>query len=458
MKSLRLRLFLVVMLSVFVCCGFWVAVFARQVPLEQTGWWDRLLKEAATELLLSLPDNLPALSGAPSSFPAIPESYPGDDFMFRVWARGREVIRSPNALLLPRAESTDGFSRAPIGNDVLRMYVAIDRARDIQVQVGRLQSRSRYDITRMYMFGLINFALMFTVLGVALWWALRRVLAPITEVRTEVQGKRPFDFTSLPDARLPSEVQPLVEAFNRLLERLEQAVETERRFIADAAHELRTPLAALSAQAQVALRADAADERTAALSQLAAGAERGARLAEQLLDLARLEGERETPPHVPTALDELLALVVRDFEPVARNKRQHISLDIEPCVIDAHADDLGVLLRNLIDNALRYTGEGGSIAISCLLIPDGGSRRVRLRVADNGPGVPPQEHGRLFDRFYRVGGTLESGSGIGLSLVARIANAHRARIEVGPGLDGRGFGISVLFPAYARVTPPEPGR
>jgi len=249
---------------------------------------------------------------------------------------------------------------------------------------------------------------------------------------------------------LPDEVRPLVESFNRLLGRLDETIQGERRFIADAAHELRTPLAALLAQTQVALRSAVTDEEKTSLRRLVAGVERSARLSEQLLDMARLDADKYANGHGRIDLYDLLVVVIRDFETAANQKRQLISLDTEPCVIVGHVDELGILIRNLMDNALRYAGEGGHVAVSCKCLQDS-KGRVCLRVADDGPGVPESERGRIFDRFYRVPGNGERGSGIGLSLVARIAQLHGATIEVGEGLDGRGFGIDVRFPA----PPPE---
>jgi signal transduction histidine kinase len=231
---------------------------------------------------------------------------------------------------------------------------------------------------------------------------------------------------------------------------LDDAIQGERRFIADAAHELRTPLAALLAQAQVALRTAATDEEKTSLRRLVAGVERSARLSEQLLDMARLDAGKYANGHERVDLYDLLVVVVRDFETVANQKRQLISLDTEPCVIVGHIDELGILIRNLLDNALRYAAEGGHVAVSCQCLQKDGNEIVRLRVADDGPGVPEPERERIFDRFYRVPGNGGRGSGIGLSLVARIAQLHGATIAVGKGLDGRGFGIDVWFPAPPR--------
>ena len=138
-------------------------------------------------------------------------------------------------------------------------------------------------------------------------------------------------------------------------------------------------------------------------------------------------------------------IVVRDFEVIARDRRQHVLLQTEPGTILGNVDQLGILLRNLIDNAVRHAGENGQVAVTCCPARSNGVQGMRLEVADDGPGVPEQERARIFDRFYRVPGNTGRGSGIGLSLVARIAQSHDATIEMGGGLQGRGFSIAVFF-------------
>jgi signal transduction histidine kinase len=172
--------------------------------------------------------------------------------------------------------------------------------------------------------------------------------------------------------------------------------------------------------------------------------ERSARLSQQLLDSARLDADRPSSERGPVELADLVAMLTREFETIAAAKQQSITLETCPSPIEGDVDELGILIGNLIDNALRYTSPCGRVAVHCQRAADG----VRLRVQDNGPGVAQEDRPRIFDRFYRVAGSNERGSGIGLSLVARIAQSHGASIEIGPGLDGRGFGISVVFPAY----------
>ncbi|MDI9653337.1 histidine kinase dimerization/phospho-acceptor domain-containing protein, partial [Burkholderia cenocepacia] len=170
------------------------------------------------------------------------------------------------------------------------------------------------------------------------------------------------------------------------LARLSQAVDTERRFIGDAAHELRIPLAALSAQAEVALRADSPADKDAALRRLATGVERSARLSAQLLELARLDAGSRAEQHGPVDLARLVALIASDFDAAAHARRQTVRVAIEPVCVWGDLDEIAIAVRNLIDNALRYGREGGRVEITCDGAVEAG--RVRLRIADDGPGVP----------------------------------------------------------------------
>ncbi|MDP9010462.1 MAG: ATP-binding protein [Pseudomonadota bacterium] len=296
--------------------------------------------------------------------------------------------------------------------------------------------------------------LLLTLPGVAVWLVIRWSFEPVDAMRDLMQQRKPFDLMPLRQEKIPSEVQTLVDSFNRILEQLNSAIQAERRFIADAAHELRTPLALLAANAQVALRAETRQEREAALRRLSTGVERSARLSEQLLDLAQLDSAEHVAAHPTVNISDLVMMVVRDFESTARQNNQTIALNAETASICGNTDELGILLRNLLDNALRYSGTGSHIAVSCVNALRSGAACVCVTVEDNGPGVPEASRDRIFDRFYRIAGSGQTGSGIGLSLVARIVASHHAQIEVGPGPDNRGFRVTVYF-AVARDPDPH---
>jgi signal transduction histidine kinase len=278
-------------------------------------------------------------------------------------------------------------------------------------------------------------------LGLWVWLATRRALQPLNAVAAQIATSRPERLRALAPASAPEEIRPLVEAINNLFGRVEQTLEAERRFTADAAHELRTPLAALATQAQVALRARDDDERQHAIEQLAAGSRRAARLVDQLLTLARLDPDAPLPQD-SVHLDRLTEEVCAAHGGQALLKDIALELEASPTTVKGNADMLRVLLRNLVDNALRYTPPGGRVTVA---VAPG-----RLSVADSGPGIPAEERERVFDRFHRLAGQETEGSGLGLSIVARIAEMHGAKISLESGGDGSGLRVEVRFPTQSR--------
>jgi two-component system OmpR family sensor kinase len=245
----------------------------------------------------------------------------------------------------------------------------------------------------------------------------------------------------------------LVHALNGLLARLNRALGAQRAFIADAAHELRSPLTAVHLQAQLAERAASDAERAAALAELRAGLERATHLVEQLLTLAREEPGVSERPFAPVNLDELARHVIAEYAPIAAAR--HVDLGMvdrngpdSDAVISGDAAGLRALLSNLVDNAVRYTPAGGRVDVAL--------RREQgdavLSVRDSGPGIPESERARVFDRFYRLpeaGAAGIAGSGLGLAIVKRVAERHDAAVALGPGLGqpgGEGLGVTVRLP------------
>jgi two-component system OmpR family sensor kinase len=274
----------------------------------------------------------------------------------------------------------------------------------------------------------------------------RSLVEPLKTLTRLVQTRRPDTLEQLPAAGLPVEVQPLVVALNELLGRLRAALEHERAFIADAAHELRSPLTALDLQIQTLDSAADEPSRARALGQLRSGVQRANRLVEQMLSLARQQrGPAAAPERV--SLVELALEVIEESLPLA--DRRHIDLGLahaEPVAIQGDTDALRVLLRNLLDNALRYTPDGGQVDVLVRREQAATGATAVLEVIDTGPGIPETERTRVFDRFYRVPGTASSGSGIGLALVWTIAERHRGRVDLGPGRHGRGLSVRVTLP------------
>jgi len=280
-------------------------------------------------------------------------------------------------------------------------------------------------------------------LALAVWLGVGAGLRPLGALRRELGRRGPQDLAPLQPAHAPSEIAPLVDELNRLFARIGEALERERRLTADAAHELRTPLAVMSTQAQVARRAASDAARAEALDALVAGAERAARLVEQMLTLARLESGQPPGAAQSVALRPLARAVLAEAAPFALGKGIELALDEGDAVpVPGHRALLEVLLRNLVDNAVRYTPAGGAVRVAI-----GADRsRALLEVVDDGPGVPAQALGRLGERFHRLAPEQERGSGLGLSIVRRIAELHGGRVRFSPGAGGRGLAVRVELP------------
>ncbi len=452
MTSLRRRLTAMLLLPLLFT---WAAVFGFQylaITEARTGIRDQSLMDAANQAILSLRRNL--LAGESDEHFELPPSsqYRGDRSSIQIWSLQdrRLVLWSPQAPSQPLNPTfDDGFSDGMVGGEAWRVYTLSDAFGQVQVQMARAESDLRAEAVAAFKRGLVIVSMLFLLLAAAVWIVVRQMFRPLNLAGHAIERRAPFDLAPLPLDGLPGELRPYVQSINALLLRLQAAMDHERRFLADAAHELRTPLAALSAQTELLLQGIAGTPAEAAGVKLRAVAQRTARLAEQLLDQARMDAVSEKDSGLETvALDQLVVLLVRDSEAAATRKRQRIQLDVQACEVRGRVDTLGMLVRNLVDNALRYTPQDGLIAVACGAEQGGGAW---LRVADDGPGIAPQEQARVFDRFYRGSGVGagDGGSGIGLSLVAQIAARHGATVAFAPGLNGRGVALVVTFPGDA---------
>ncbi|MGE5468025.1 MAG: ATP-binding protein [Ignavibacteria bacterium] len=362
---------------------------------------------------------------------------------FQVWhADGKLVLRSPNAPATPLAY-VDGFSETNNANGHWRYYSQWDARHRHRVQVAE-DHAVRDELVGHIAWRLLVPALIgLPLLGLWVWFATRQGLAPLDGVAGQVRQREPERLQALTPEAAPEEIRPLIDALNGLFRRVERTLENERRFTADAAHELRTPLAALAAQAQVAARARDEAERAHALEQLRSGMQRASHLVDQLLTLARLEPESGPLPAAGLRLDELAQEVCAEHGAQALAKDISLELDAEAATVRADRELLRILLRNLVDNALRYTPAGGRVHLT-VARSDGGAA---LTVADTGPGIPPEARERAFERFARLAGQDIEGSGLGLSIVRRIAERHGAQVKLDQGEDGRGLAVTVTFAA-----------
>jgi two-component system, OmpR family, sensor histidine kinase TctE len=310
----------------------------------------------------------------------------------------------------------------------------------------------------------------FVILPVAVmlvWFALSRGIRPLAELQQRIRRRESTDLSPISERDVPDEVAPLVGAINDLLQRLDRSFAAQRHFLADAAHQLKTPLAGLRMQAELAMReidSGRGDPQALrhSLQQIARSSQRAAHLVNQLLTMARAENPGQAMRRVPTDLTAVTRDVVRDSVPKALERG--IDLGYEepettaegPTWLLAEPVLVGELVRNLVDNALHYTPRGGTVTVRVL--SDTTDRVVLLQVEDTGPGIPPAERERVFQPFYRALGTEVEGSGLGLAIVQEIAQHHVATVQVedarprgapgaGVGVEGPGALFTVRFPA-----------
>jgi signal transduction histidine kinase len=340
--------------------------------------------------------------------------------------------------------ATDGFSQTDrMAEQRWRFYSQWDKQHHLRVQVAESHHLREELSGQIAMRLLVPILFGLPLLGLWMWFATQRGLAPIGAVTAAVAGRAPDRLDPLAPAAAPEELRPLIEAMNSLFARVARTLEDERRFTADASHELRTPLAALAMQAEVALRARDADERDKALEQILAGSRRASHLVDQLLTLARLDPAVKLALQ-PVRVDALAAEVCAGHGAAALEK--HIALELDaPQDIVAAGDPglLRILLRNLVDNALRYTPAGGRVVVQVAAAKDG----VELVVCDSGPGIPAAERTNALRRFQRLAGQEIEGSGLGLSIVARIAELHGAHLELADNPAGTGLAVRIVLPA-----------
>ena len=363
---------------------------------------------------------------------------------FQIWrADGSLLMRSINAPETPLTD-TRGFSETRNDDGHWRHFSQWDEDRKVQVQVSE-NHHIRDDLIGHIAWRLLLPALFgLPLIGLWVWLATRQGLASLDGIARQIASRAPQQLQPLTPATAPEEIRTMLEALNGLFQRVDAALEAERRFTADAAHELRTPLAALQAQLQVALRARDDEERDRSLAQLQSGLSRASHLVDQMLQLARLDPESGLPDPQPCDLGVLAESVCADLGPLILAKNIDFDLDAEPgCSVIGQAEWLRVLIRNLVDNAMRYTPEGGRIKV---VVGHSGSA-CHLTICDSGPGIPAAERDDVLRRFHRLDTSGQPGSGLGLAIVARIAELHGARLDLADTPSGVGLQVTVQWPA-----------
>jgi two-component system, OmpR family, sensor histidine kinase QseC len=370
----------------------------------------------------------------------VPDSH--KKIVAQLWnKRGVLLHRSDNAPTHKMA-AAEGFGERAFSRDVWRVFALWDARHEYEIEVGERVSVRDELINRNSLRLLYPALLTLPVLGVLIYLVLGRGLTPLERLAQEVEQREPGHLSPLATTPIAREVKPLVDALNSLFSRLGRAFESERRFTADAAHELRTPLSALKTQAEVARGAASDGQLRQALNQLVVSTARATWLVEQLLTLARLDPQIKLIDAAAVDLRSVAVDCLAQLEPLAHAKGIELSLQSpdRPRVFGEQTL-LGVLLRNLAHNAIEYSPAGSSVDVE--IATDG--EKIILTVSDSGPGISAKEIERVFDRFYRVPENGESGSGLGLSIVKRIVELHDAEVELSPRPDGTGLCARVAF-------------
>lgn len=434
MKTIRQQLLLGLLCATLLCATGAIAMLYHSL-LEET---NELADLQLRQLAAALPNEFAANSGLPVA------EDPEEEYVIQAWdQRGALLHASPGRPLLPRYQ-VHGFSAVSLHGERWRIYG--ETRHDRYVQVAQLTSARDKLAASMALRACSPLLVFVVILAGLVLVVVGRALRPLERLAQAVAGRSPTVLQPLDSEGLSPELRPIVLALNGLLGKFDDALTAQRIFVADAAHELRSPLAALKLQLQLLERASNDEARAQALARLHERLDRSTRLVQQLLSLARHE-TGYTAAHIQAVdLGQLLQTAVMDHSAFADSRAIDLGVEAsgtsDVVLVQANKDSLHVLLNNLVDNALRYTQQGGRVD----LLASYENGRAVLCVRDNGPGVAESYRARLFDRFYRPDGNEVWGCGLGLSIVRNIADHHRADIYLTDSPAGHGLTVTVVFP------------
>lgn len=437
LQSLRWRLLRAVCVAALLGLAATGVLTFRQAQHQAEEMIDGYLAQTARLLLALVPDNgghLADLARRLATLRNDPSNPYEPPLEFQIGrADGSLLLRSQNAPDIPLA-TAPGYAVFEHDGQPWRMLNLQTTADGYRVQV--VQSLELRDFEALEVAGqaVVPIVLISPLLLLLIYVSIRRGLKPLDDLASDVASRSPENLEPLTAQVAPLEAQPLVSALNQLLVRLRDTLDKERRFTADAAHELRTPLASVKIQAQVAQLSSDADDRQHALNQVVAGTDRATQVLEQLLRLARLDPLTGLIAPDNIDLAELARQVFAELRPPTATQAIRLAGSDAPLLVRGDAELLAIALRNLLDNAMRYTP--GSSTITVFARQHNGA--LALGVADDGPGVPPEELPRLAERFYRGRDAHAEGSGLGLAIAQGIADLHQARLEL-ENLAGGGF-------------------
>ncbi len=432
--SLRARL-LWLLLAAVVAGTLTQGLFAYRTALAEA---DEIFDYHMQQMALSLRAGLPA-----GAVGLISPDFEGasDEFVVQIWsADGLRLFQSGSRAALPQ-HAVLGFSEVQTRTGRYRVLSVQIRGQVVQVAQ---DLAVRHQMARTLALRTVApTLLMAPLLMLIVWWVVTRSLVPVSRVRRQLAQRQSADLEPVSEDGLPDEIRPLVRELNGLFGRVREAFEAQKSFVADAAHELRSPLAALKLQVQGLRRAGDDETRARAATRLEAGIDRASRLVEQLLVLARHQASSVPgAPAQPHSLTALARQAVAGAVAAAHARGIDLGLaDSDEAVLTGHPDAIEMLLRNLIDNAIKYTPAGGTVTVQ--VRAEAGA--VRLSVDDSGPGIAPEDRDRVLDRFYRVPGSDATGSGLGLAIVKAVADLHGAALTLSDSPELGGLRVDVRF-------------
>lgn len=374
--------------------------------------------------------------------------FPAYEYMqFQIWSKnGQLILHSDKAaeILFSNPLNHLGLSDVWVNGKSWRVFTNYDAETGITVAVSEqyaLRDALETQITRDSLYIML---ISYPFLALLIWIIVGRGLDSVKKITKEVRSRAPSYLEAVDLESAPSEIKPMINELNHLFAKLQEAFHREKRFAADAAHELRTPLAALKTQAQVALLAKSEKECKEALRKVIEGVDRSAHVVQQLLILSQMVPEASRGELIPVDLVKQTSEVIADLVPEALAKNTEIELisSDKQFIIMGIPTAISILVRNLVDNAIRYTPAGSIIKVKLNETPD----NLVLKVLDNGPGIPEDLRERVFERFFRVLGTKSTGSGLGLGIVQQIAQLHNAEVTLATPETGIGLEVSVIFP------------
>ena len=418
------------------------ASIAYRTALDNT---DQIFDYHMQQMALALRSSAPLSNSEVTA--GIQSEAENNELMVQVWTPdGVQVFRTVSRARLPQ-HAVLGFSNVNENNTTYRVFSIQTPTQTLQVAQDMVVRRNMASNMALRTVGPI--AIMMPILMLVVWWVVSGSLEPVARVRSQVAARQADDLSPVSEAGLPDEVLPLVQELNLLFGRVKTAFDAQQHFVADAAHELRTPLAALKLQALSLERADTGEARGVAIGRLTAGIERATRLVEQLLVLARQEASAAGgAADQPVALAELARRAVADMASAAQARGIDFGIQrADEVSVPGQQEAVMIMMRNLVDNAIKYTPAGGRVDVEVVKTEQG----AVLAVEDSGPGIPAEERERVFDRFYRIAGSEANGSGLGLAIIKAIAERHGGTLVLGESARLGGLKVEVRFPVGSRA-------